>query len=229
MSRNREIQAAIVGGGLAGLCMAAFFRWADVQPISIESAGEFDECGEVVELWPETMTLQSIDTSAQPIAVTFENGVKESFDLVVGANGADSRTREALDGATVISCERHRVGPGGADRHLPPERPVPPGTTGGSRSGRGRRHLVLREGPGDGGVRPQERPHGDRRRRRRQRIRRQGTGLDMALTRPVQRSGPHWRELLLLSAAWLAGTTRSCRRSRGPGFGHVPVDPVAPL
>lgn len=44
--------------------------------------------------------LQSIDTQDDFTTATFANGVREKFDLVVGADGANSRTRALLGGPT---------------------------------------------------------------------------------------------------------------------------------
>lgn len=48
--------------------------------------------------------LRSVDPSDRPVVVTFENGVRERFDLVIGADGARSRTRESLGGDPPVSC-----------------------------------------------------------------------------------------------------------------------------
>lgn len=60
-------------------------------------------------------TLHAIEQTAATVRATFANGVTEQFDVVVGADGADSRTRALLGGAEpthygtttwVVPCSR---------------------------------------------------------------------------------------------------------------------------
>lgn len=50
-------------------------------------------------------TLNAVESAEHPVPVTFENGVTEKFDVVIGADGVQSRTREILDGSSPITCE----------------------------------------------------------------------------------------------------------------------------
>jgi len=172
MAFNREIQVVIVGAGIGGLSLAVFFRQAGIQPVVIEADEEFDQQGNVVELWPEAtallerlgvaeavrdagtvvtewtqrqpdgtvvdrlvtnppggfltipygrlreqllehigpdairtgITLRSLDASDHPVTVSFENGVREQFDLVIGADGVNSRTRALIGGPGAVPC-----------------------------------------------------------------------------------------------------------------------------
>lgn len=49
-------------------------------------------------------TLRSVEPTHHPTTVTFEDGVREKFDLVVGSDGVHSRTRELLGGASPVPC-----------------------------------------------------------------------------------------------------------------------------
>lgn len=48
-------------------------------------------------------TLRSVDHTQHPVTVTFGDGVREKFDLVVGADGVHSRTRALLGGASPVA------------------------------------------------------------------------------------------------------------------------------
>jgi 2-polyprenyl-6-methoxyphenol hydroxylase-like FAD-dependent oxidoreductase len=49
-------------------------------------------------------TLQSLDPGRGGVAVEFANGVREQFDVVVGADGVQSRTRETLGASEPAFC-----------------------------------------------------------------------------------------------------------------------------
>lgn len=49
-------------------------------------------------------TLRSVESIHNPTTVTFADGVREKFDLVVGADGIYSRTRELIGGASPVAC-----------------------------------------------------------------------------------------------------------------------------
>lgn len=49
-------------------------------------------------------TLRSVEPTRHPVTVTFEDGVCEKFDLVVGADGVHSRTRALLGGTPPVAC-----------------------------------------------------------------------------------------------------------------------------
>lgn len=50
------------------------------------------------------LTLRSLDPRRGGVAVEFGNGVREQFDIVVGADGVHSRTRDLLGGSTPAFC-----------------------------------------------------------------------------------------------------------------------------
>lgn len=49
-------------------------------------------------------TIRSMEPTHRPTTVTFADGVREKFDLVVGADGVHSRTRELLGGPSPAAC-----------------------------------------------------------------------------------------------------------------------------
>ena len=163
MSETSESDVLIVGGGLAGLALAAYLRRQGREPLLVEQAAEWRGGGYGIGLWtdglavlaelgrldtvreqaadpdgfeirasggdlltrttlpPERTLLlavhradlhaalradlptdrvrmgtspERIDERADSVAVTFDDGTTESFDLVVGADGVHSTVRE---------------------------------------------------------------------------------------------------------------------------------------